>query len=221
MSRDAVELLLAELPAVDRRDPGFRLFVETFETLAAERGALTTERDVAGGWFVEREAPFPLSPDAAADAMARIDLEIDHERRLSALRAAARALDEVLELPAPVRDAALLALENGAAWTDAGRGARKLDLKEGGEARLTLWRLEPGTDLGKPDHAGREVALVLAGAFRDAAGVHARGDVAIGPMRLKPTPAAEPGRPCWLLTLTRAPTGAEVSALLNQALKRG
>lgn len=220
MSRDAVEILLAELPAVDRRDPGFRLFVEAFETLAAERDALTTERDIAGGWFVEREAPYPLSRDAAADAMARIDLEIDHERRLSALRAAARALDELLDLPAPVRDATLVALENGA-WTDAGRGSRRLELEQGGETRLTLWRLEPGAGPAKPDHAGREVALVLAGAFRDAAGVHARGDVAIGPMRLKPTPAAEPGRPCWLLTLTRAPTGAEVSALLNRALKRG
>lgn len=219
MSINAVELLLAELPAVDRCDPGLRLFVDAFETTAAERGDLSTERDVAGGLFLERETPFALSPNAAAVAMARIDREIDHERRLSALRAAARALDEVLDLPPPVRDAALVALEDGA-WADPAPGARRLDLKLGGETRLVLWRLEPGAGPGKPDHAGREVALVLGGAFRDAAGVHARGDVAIGPMRLKPMPAAEPGGVCWVLTLTRAPTGAEVSALLNRALKR-
>jgi putative transcriptional regulator len=219
MSHDAVELLLAELPVVDRRDPGLRLFVEAFEGLAAERGDLSIERDAAGGLFLERETPFALSPGAAAAAMARIDREIDHERRLSALRAAARALDEVLELPAPVRDAALVALEDGT-WVDAAPGARKLELRTGGETRLVLWRLEPGAGPGKPDHAGREVALVLAGAFRDAAGVHVRGDVAIGPVRLRPTPAAEPGRLCWLLTLTRAPTAAEVSGLLDRALKR-
>lgn len=218
MSRDAaVDLLMAELPLVDRRDAGFALFLDTLERLTAER-ADDGAADMAGGVFLDLEMPAALEPGAVAAAMAAIDREIDHERRLHALRAAARVLDEVLELPAPVRDAALVALEAGF-WIDAGSGVRRLPLSPAGETRLALVRLEPGAKAPKADHDGREIALILSGALRDARGVHARGDVATGPLRIKPEPAAEPGAVCFLLTLTRAPTGETVRALLDRTLK--
>lgn len=220
MSRDAaVELVLAEVPLVDRRDPGFVLFVDALESLLADRDESRAVAEVVGGVQLERETPLPLEPGAVAAAMAAIDREIDHEKRLSALRAAARAIDELFDLPAPVRDAALLALE-GAEWVDAGPGARRLRLPCGGETRLTLLRLEPGARAPKPDHEGREVALVLSGAYRDARGLHRPGDVLIGPFRFNAQPTAEPGAVCRILTLTRAPTGETVRALLNRTLKR-
>lgn len=220
MSRDAaVELVLAEVPLVDRRDPGFVLFVEALEVLLAERDGAQAAADVVGGALLERETPLPLEPGAVASAMAAIDREIDHERRLSALRAAARAIDELLDLPSPVRDAALLALETGV-WDEVGAGARRLVLPCGGETRLALLRLDPGARAPRPDHDGREVALVLTGAYRDARGLHRPGDVVIGPLRLRPEPAADPGAVCRLLTLTRAPSGETVRALLDRTLKR-
>lgn len=218
MSRDAVlEILRTELPLVDTRDAGYALFLDTLERLTAERGD-DGAADVIGGLFLEQQPTVPLAPEAVATAMAAIDREIDHERRLFALRAAARALDEVLGLPAPVRDAALVALEDDV-WVEAGPGARRLNLKPAGETRLSVLRLDAGARSPRPDHGGRELSLVLQGAFRDARGVHGRGDVATGPLRMKPEAAAEPGGACFLLTLTRAPTGETVQALLDRTLK--
>lgn len=214
-----VEELLAEVRAADRPDPGLALFVACFHWLADEaRIDARLTADAAGGFFLERETPEPVSETALPRTLARIDAEIARDRRLEALRAAARELDDILDLPPPVRDAALTALETGA-WMQARAGARRLDLPTAGGTRLTLWRLEPGAGPPAPDHAGRELSLVLSGAFRDAAGRHGRGDVAMGPLRLRPAPAAEPGEPCFILALTRAPSPGAVASLLDRTLK--
>lgn len=58
-----------------------------------------------------------------------------------------------------------------------------------------------------PDHGhkGREMTLVLQGAFSDADGRYGRGDVEIADDAVQHTPVAEAGQDCICLAATEAP----------------
>jgi len=218
MDTAVLDQLISEERAAPRRDPTLSLFLDAAAWLRDDARRAWSGREAVGGAFLEAEAPAAPEPGAFERTMARIDAEAAQETRLRAIHAAARELTEILDLPPPVRDAALAALEAGD-WETARPDVRRLALPAHQDARLTLWRFEPGASAPPLDHAGREVVLVLSGAWRDAAGRHGPGAVAFSP-RLKPAPSAEPDGVCFLLTLTRAPTGDAVRAMLDRSLKR-
>jgi putative transcriptional regulator len=122
---------------------------------------------------------------------------------------ASQLLSEVLALPAPVRDPALHAIGAGA-WRGAG-GLVSFPLIGGPGPKAELLRIAPGKGAPSHTHCGMEYTLVLTGAFADATGRYAVGDIAVmGPTDLH-RPTAEPGAVCYALAVSEAPmkfTGA-------------
>ena len=72
-----------------------------------------------------------------------------------------------------------------------------------GEAKL-LW-IRAGRKIPFHTHEGTEVTLVLRGAFRDATGRYARGDLAIADSALDHQPVADLGEDCICFAVTDAP----------------
>ncbi|MDX2238592.1 MAG: cupin domain-containing protein [Hyphomonadaceae bacterium] len=122
---------------------------------------------------------------------------------------ASQLLGEVLALPAPVRDLALHAIGAGA-WRGAG-GLVSFSLIDGPGPKAELLRIAPGKGAPSHTHGGMEYTLVLTGAFADATGRYAAGDIAVmGPTDAH-RPTAEPGAICYALAVSEAPlkfTGA-------------
>ncbi len=119
-----------------------------------------------------------------------------------AAQAAGQAINEVLDLPDPVRDEAL---EAGAVWTFAGPGVRKMTLMEDSGAKAELIRLEPGCGVPRHGHDGREFTLVLTGAFHDGRDRYARGELCAADPATEHKPVAEEGEVCIALAVTDGP----------------
>ncbi|MCX7865064.1 MAG: ChrR family anti-sigma-E factor [Novosphingobium sp.] len=74
---------------------------------------------------------------------------------------------------------------------------------DGCEANL-LW-IKPGRKMPAHTHEGSEITLVLDGAFSDANGRYARGDIAVADDSIDHRPIAENDRPCICFAVTDAP----------------
>jgi len=118
-----------------------------------------------------------------------------------AAQGAGKAIAELLDLPAPVRD---LALEAGA-WRYAGPGVRKMELMRDGEAKAELIRLEPGRGVPTHGHDCREFTLILTGAFHDGRHRYGRGELCAADPTVEHKPVAEPGEACIALAVTDGP----------------
>jgi putative transcriptional regulator len=78
-----------------------------------------------------------------------------------------------------------------------------LGVVDGCEVNL-LW-IRPGRKMPDHTHEGSEITLVLDGAFSDANGRYARGDIALADEDVDHSPVAENDRPCICLAITDAP----------------
>lgn len=207
-------------------DPAAVLLVETQAALRGDVARIRDAIDMLGGDALEIQAPQALSFDALDSVFARIDaLETgrDGARELTrrAARAAGAALQELLELPEPLREVALDAAGRRG-WQFAGPGLKVMELEIGSAGLVQLLRIEPGSGAPRHDHGGTEHTLVVTGAFRDETGLYRSGDLAT----MKPgdvhRPVAEPGPVCFALAVSDAPpefTGA--LGLLTRLLRRG
>jgi len=170
--------------------------------------------EAAAGVMLETVAPAPVRKAALTEVLAAIDAEeaglgeaalkpgfSDLAARRAA-EAAGKALSEILDLPAPVRD---LALERGAAWQFAGPGVRTLTLMEEGRAKAELIRLEPGRGVPRHGHDGREFTLVLTGAFHDGIDRYGAGELCAADPDTEHKPVAEPGAVCIALAVSDGP----------------
>lgn len=184
-----------------RADPGVALLVDAMAAIHAEPGPL---EDVVAGVLLEAETPAVMSAGALDAVMARIDVEAP---RPSAQRVAARAalgaLEELIGLPAPVRDAALEAAGEGG-WKFVAPGIRAIDLPVGGETEVQLMRLQPGQKVPRHTHAGREYTLCLEGGFSDERGSYGPGDLSIADADITHMPQADDDGVCIVLTVTDA-----------------
>lgn len=72
-----------------------------------------------------------------------------------------------------------------------------------GGFRTRLIRLRAGTGVPRHTHAGYELTLVIEGSFRDASGVHRRGDLVIADAEVEHAPMAE--EDCLCLWVADAP----------------
>lgn len=203
-----------------RLDPALRVFLDAAAHLRADPRWIEESGDVIGGFALENETPVAVAADAFDQVMARIDaLSAAPEQSREAARRAGKGLQEILDLPPSVRDKALDALSRKG-WAFAGPGIRQLSLPTEGEAKLDLFRIEPGAKTPVHDHGGRELTLVLTGAYRDKTGRYAAGDIAVGQPGLVHQPIAEPGEVCYALAVTVAPLQLQgVMGVLQRALK--
>ncbi|KAA5804010.1 hypothetical protein F1654_09505 [Alkalicaulis satelles] len=191
-----------------------RLLVETQASLNGDVARQRAAAEAVAGVMLETSSPAPMRAGALSEVMAAIDAEEagigeaalrpgagDAAARRAA-QAAGKALDEILKLPAGVRD---LALDAGAAWQFAGPGVRTMTLMEEDGAKAELIRLEPGRGVPRHGHDGREMTLVLTGAFHDGLGRYARGELCAADPDTEHKPVAEAGEVCIALAVTDGP----------------
>ncbi|MGE0828622.1 MAG: ChrR family anti-sigma-E factor [Hyphomonadaceae bacterium] len=212
---------LAAAYAAGALSPGLALLTETQAALLPDAALRVALAESAAGALLEMERPAALS----ADALERTLAAIAHEEA-AALEIPARARramkhrDEIERLPAPVRAAALAALDaNG--WTFSAFGVSTLDLPIGDDAKVELIRIAPGVATPRHTHEGAELTLVVTGAFRDERGRYGVGEIAAAGPHVTHTPKAEAGEVCYNLAISEAPLkftgllGALQRAFLN------
>jgi len=199
---------LTPIAEMAKAQPGLRLLLDTAafmrdEAVFSESGLSTVDTDSIGGALLEQEMAVEMSVNALGRVMAQIDgLDQADRRAALAARAAGQGLSEILSLPAPVRDAALIALEHSG-WKFGGRGLKRLALGEptADGVHIELLRIMPGSGSPRHDHEGDEVTLVLCGAYHDGHQRYGAGDIAIAHKGLVHQPVAEPGEVCFALAV--------------------
>lgn len=159
-----------------------RARLETFEALG---GAVLNDMDSAD--------VAPVAEDSLEQTMAKI--------RGSA--PIARPAPATGTFPTPLH-ALVGGDEDAVRWRSVGGGVKQcvLHSDDGGTARLLL--IPAGRAMPTHSHHGTEMTLVLKGAFRDADGVFARGDLEVADSDTNHTPVAEPGEDCICLIATDA-----------------
>ena len=199
---------LTPLAEMAKAQPGLRLLLAKADFMRDEavfgaRDLSTVHADTIGGALLEQEMAVELTADALGRTMAQIDGldQADHRAALAA-KAAGQGLSEILNLPAPVRDAALNALEHSG-WKFGGRGLKRLALADptADGVHIELLRIMPGSGSPRHDHEGDEVTLVLCGAYHDGHQRYGAGDIAIAHKGFVHQPVAEPGQVCFALAV--------------------
>ena len=183
-----------------RADPGVAMLVDTMAALHSDTAPL---EDVVAGVMLEVEAPTCMSAGALDSVLAEIDALQDDPAHAVAAKAAAGALDELIRLPAPLRDVALEASAQSG-WKFASPGIRVIDLELGGDTEVQLMRLQPGQSVPRHTHEGREYTLCLAGGFSDERGSYGPGELSIADGSVVHTPIADQDGVCIVLAVNDA-----------------
>jgi putative transcriptional regulator len=191
-----------------------RLLLDAQACVNADVARQRAAAEALSGVMLEKAEPVPMGDTALSEALAAIDAEeaglgeaslkpgFSDQAARRAAEAAGKGLNEILGLPAPVRD---LALARGANWQFAGPGVRKMTLMEDGGAKAELIRLDPGRGVPHHGHDAREFTLVLTGAFHDGLDRYGAGELCAADPDTKHKPVAEPGAVCIALAVTDGP----------------
>ena len=183
-------------------DPAFALLVETQAALRTDVRQAITVGEIVAAAHLETAEPSEMSDDAVNRALAAIDSLIEDSAIVPkvALANASAGLEELLDLPAPLRDHAIEAAgEQG--WRFTAPGIRRLTLNVGGGAESELYRLDPGAGVPRHTHEGSEMSLVVSGGFSDETGHFGPGDLSVkGPEHVH-QPVADEDGPCLVLAV--------------------
>lgn len=198
--------------------PGLRLLMDTRAAMLVQAAFEQRLADGLAGDFFSAETPSPLAEDALEAALSAIDaVEVTPALSSRAARAAGSALQELLDLPEPLREVALDAAGRKG-WKFAGPGLRVMALDVGGIEQVDLLRIEPGHGAPKHDHGGAEYTLVLTGAFADERGCYGPGQVSVQQPGHVHRPIAQPGAVCFALAVTEGPLAFKGALGLVQRL---
>lgn len=173
----------------------FGLIVATHVSMCDECRARLMTYEALGGAVLEQEAA-AMAEDALERAMART-FAVEQAPKV---RAVARAT----AIPAPLLDyigGDLAAVK----WKTLGMGVRQAILPTSRRASARLLYIPAGQAVPDHGHRGRELTLVLQGAFRDETDRFGPGDVEIADQELEHQPVAEAGADCICLAVTDAP----------------
>ncbi len=175
----------------------YALVAATHLSLCDECRAAAASWDAVGGEVLEA-APCdaPMEDGALAATLARIDAPAPPEAEPAPRRAGA--------FPAPLA-AYVGGGPEAVRWRRVGGGVAQAILPTARGATARLLRIPAGGAVPGHGHRGTELTLVLQGAFADADGRYARGDVEIADEATNHTPVAEPGEDCICLAATDAP----------------
>ncbi len=127
--------------------------------------------------------------------------------RLGAAPAAApaRVQPATATIPQPLRDYIGTDI-HGIKWQRLGKGAAQVRLKTGDTAtQVRLLKIPAGKPVPEHSHGGRELTVVLSGAFNDGETVFARGDIEDADASIQHIPTATPDADCICLAVTDAP----------------
>jgi putative transcriptional regulator len=174
---------------------GWSLAVATHLALCAECRDKLAVAEAAGGQLLETLTQQPV--DAGSWAAVR--------NRLGTPDAAGPAQPETAILPKPLRDYVGGDID-AIRWRRLGKGAAQLRLKTGDrQTQVRLLRIPAGKPVPEHSHRGRELTVVLAGAFHDGEALFARGDVEDADDSIQHIPTATPEADCICLAVTEAP----------------
>ncbi len=173
------------------------LIVATHVSLCDDCRAALGAHDAVGGALLDRAGTVPVSEDCLANVMTLIRSE---EGGAPAVRPARR--DAVL--PGPLIDYAGGSLD-AVKWRPVGMGVKQAVLTTQGVATARLLYIPAGAAMPDHGHRGMELTMVLQGAFSDADGYFARGDVEIAHDDMHHTPVADISEDCICLAVTEAP----------------
>jgi putative transcriptional regulator len=101
-------------------------------------------------------------------------------------------------------------------WRPVGMGVKQAILDTSPDATARLLYIPAGTAMPDHGHRGLELTLVLRGAFQDADGYFARGDIEIADSEVNHTPVADMTEDCICLAVTDAPLRLKGLARLAQ-----
>ncbi|KJV34780.1 ChrR family anti-sigma-E factor [Luteibacter yeojuensis] len=181
--------------------PAFTAVVAAHLSLCPECRARLALADAVGGQLVEQQHGLSLTA-GAADAM-RERLTVSHEEP-----AVAPAAEDHVPSPSPMpvslrpyfgRSLSTLP------WRWIGPGIHRVSVRLASDEQLTLLRIAPGRSLPVHSHEGRELTLILSGAYDDALGHFAPGDVADLDEDTEHQPITSRGTACICVAATDAP----------------
>lgn len=160
-------------------DPAFALMVETQAAIKPEVSRAIARAETIAGIIFEAEGCTELSDNALDDMLSMIDAhEARPQMQIDGARKACGAIQELLDLPDPLRDHAIDAA-GGEGWQNLTSGVRRLKLDVGSNAEVELYRIEPGATVPKHTHKGDEFTLVVSGGFSDGDGSYGPGDLCV------------------------------------------
>ncbi|MEM6626712.1 MAG: cupin domain-containing protein [Pseudomonadota bacterium] len=197
MSDDAVAAVVS-----GRTDPAVVLLSDTMRAL---RGAEADTGESVAGVLLETETPAEMSDGAFDRLMAAIDEDefgADPTWKKAAASAGS-AINELIALPEPLREAALDAAGDSG-WRFAGPGIRILPLNVDGRAEAEIIRIEPGSSTPRHTHDGVEFTLCLSGGFTDERGSYGPGDLSVADPGVTHRPTADDGEVCFVLAVRDA-----------------
>lgn len=172
----------------------FGLIVATHVSLCDECRARLMAYEALGGAVLET-ATAELEPDALERCMARMGGQaapvVTRKAKVSAL-------------PAPLLDYIGGDISR-VKWKPLGMGVRQAILPTSRKASARLLYIPAGQAVPDHGHRGRELTLVLQGAFRDETDRFGPGDVEIADQEMEHQPVAEAGVDCICLAATDAP----------------
>ncbi|MFN3634764.1 MAG: ChrR family anti-sigma-E factor [Rhizobium rhizophilum] len=157
-----------------------------------------------GGQLLEaaEEAETVATP---ADSWAAMKAKLSAASSKSYAAEPVAAPADIPVLPEPLRSYLGGDVE-GLKWKALGRGAYHIPIKTGdSESQVRLLKIPAGKPVPEHSHGGRELTLVLKGAFTDGATVFKRGDIEEADETLTHQPVATPDDDCICLAVTDAP----------------
>ena len=196
---------LSALRQAGETNAALRLLAQAATEMRAGADFSAHPADRLGGALLADEAPTALGEDALAQTITLIDDAQAADRRADqAASHGGRYADELLDLPASIRDAGLRALSRRG-WSFGGVGIRRLPLVASGGAITELVRVEPGFGAAEHDHSAEEMTLVLSGAYNDGHRRYEPGEISHAGPGLLHAPRAEPGALCYLTLISFGP----------------
>ena len=171
----------------------FNLIVATHLSLCDTCRADAQAYDAVGGALLDDDTAL-LSADSLEQTLAKLDAADTQSVRKPVAG----------DLPAPLQSYVGGDLES-IRWRPIGMGVKQaiLPTSKGATARLLF--IPAGAAMPDHGHRGTELTLVLKGAFQDADGYFARGDVEIADSDVQHIPVADIHEDCICLAVTDAP----------------
>lgn len=191
------DLLIAH--AAGKLEEPVALLVATHLTLSRPSRKRYERYEAVAGLMLDEIEPDEMAAASLEATLARLELA---PRRPEVATVTPRRLDR--RWPAPLCDYIPDNLEE-LPWRGYG-GASEADiLPDIAGYRTRLIRVRAGRAVPHHTHEGQELTLVLEGAFSDASGRFARGDIEIADQSTDHQPIAEDGRDCICLAVTDGP----------------
>ena len=200
--------------AAGRLSAPFALLVETQAGIRPDIRADIHRAESLSGIFFERETGEPLAPNAFEKTLQAIDRLDDQDKRHAAVMASER-LNELMDLPEPLREKALESCV-GRGWKRLTNGVSRLDISTAG-GHAHLYRIKPGAAVPRHTHKGDELTLVVRGGFQDETGSYGPGDIALQTREDTHQPVADKDGVCLALAVSEG--GMQFKGMLGLVQK--